>query len=173
MPAAPPNMLVVYTIAGVIFGLLFAGLARLAVAKRSRAAAAAFAIIGSLWSLIVGFFGLVAMLLWFATDHVITRSNENILQANVLSLILAVLIVLAVAGRARELAWRFALIIAGLSVLGFVLQVLPGLDQFNGEIIGLLLPAHLGMLAAMREFRRLSPSTPEDRMASGQALKAA
>jgi cytochrome bd-type quinol oxidase subunit 2 len=142
---------VLYTVIGLIFGGLFFFLARSA-ARGSRAALRSFAAIGGLWSLVVGYFGLVAMLLWFATDHTVTRSNENILQANFLSLILAVcLFAMAFGrGRGRSLALKTAYVIAGLSVLGFVLQVFPGLDQFNGEIIGLLMPAHIGMALALR-----------------------
>jgi hypothetical protein len=60
-----------------------------------------------------------------------------------------VVLILHVFGKARGFALRLALAVAGMSVLGFVLQILPGLDQFNGEIIGLLMPAHLGMAAAL------------------------
>jgi hypothetical protein len=151
MPVTPPDYHVLYTVIGLIFGGLFFFLARSA-ARGSRTALRSFAAIGGLWSLVVGFFGLVAMLLWFATDHTVTRSNENILQANFLSLILAVcLFAMAFGrGRGRSLALKTAYVIAGLSVLGFVLQVFPGLDQFNGEIIGLLMPAHIGMALALR-----------------------
>jgi hypothetical protein len=149
MPATPPDYHVLYTVVGLVFGCLFAFLGRTA-ARGSRAALRGLGIIGGLWSLIVGFFGLVAMLLWFVTDHTVTRANENILQANVLSLILAVLLIGLVFGRGRSAASKLAWTIAGVSVLGFIVQILPGLDQFNGEIIGLLLPAHIGLALALR-----------------------
>jgi hypothetical protein len=40
---------------------------------------------------------------------------------------------------------RAATTVAALAVAGFVLQVLPGLDQVNGEILALTLPAHFGL----------------------------
>ena len=141
--------------------MMFVLLARIAVSRNSRAARIAFTFVASSWSLVVGFFGLVAMLLWFGTDHTVTRANENLLQANILSLVLAVLLAVAVlSGRGRVIAFRLALVIAALSLLGFVLQILPGLDQFNGEIIGLLLPAHLGLAAALRDFNRTDRVRP-------------
>jgi hypothetical protein len=155
MPDAPPNRSVPYTAIGVLVAIMFVLLGRIAVSRNSKAARIAFVGAASTWSLVVGFFGLVAMLLWFGTDHTVTSSNENILQANILSLVLAVALAVAVlSGRGRRFAFRIALVVAVLSLIGFLLQILPGLDQFNGEIIGLLLPAHLGLAAALRDFVR-------------------
>ncbi|MDP9348458.1 MAG: hypothetical protein M3P24_04845, partial [Gemmatimonadota bacterium] len=41
----------------------------------------------------------------------------------------------------------------GLSVLGFVLQALPGLYQVNGPIIALALPSLLGLALALHRLR--------------------
>ncbi len=163
MPAAPPNRTIPYLLVSVLVGVAFILLARIATARNSRAARVAYVLATSSWSLLVGFFGLVSLLLWVATDHTITRTNENILQANVLSLILAVVLAIAIlTGRGRRAAFRLAAAAAFLSALGFVLQVLPGFDQFNGEIIALLLPAHLALLASIRDFRRVIPSLSGD-----------
>jgi TctA family transporter len=35
------------------------------------------------------------------------------------------------------------------ALLGLAIQVLPGIDQVNGEIIALLLPGHLALAWAM------------------------
>ena len=35
--------------------------------------------------------------------------------------------------------------VAGVAILGLLVQVLPGFDQVNGEVVALLLPAHLGL----------------------------
>ena len=57
---------------------------------------------------------------------------------------------------------RFALtsarIVAGLALLGFVLQLLPSLDQVNGSAIALALPLHLGVLALLTAID--SPAAP-------------
>jgi hypothetical protein len=54
--------------------------------------------------------------------------------------------------RGRETAARgrrVALMVAGLSLLGLVLKLLPGFDQVNAPIIALALPAQLGIAAAL------------------------
>jgi hypothetical protein len=43
-----------------------------------------------------------------------------------------------------------ALAVAALAVLGLLLEVLPGFDQVNHDILALMLPAHLGLLGALR-----------------------
>ena len=54
-------------------------------------------------------------------------------------------------GRAQKTAARVALVIAGLSVLGFLLQAFPTLDQVNGEIIALFAPVHVAAAVATIE----------------------
>jgi hypothetical protein len=39
--------------------------------------------------------------------------------------------------------------IAGIALIGFVMQVLPWFNQVNGEIIALTLPAHLAIAWAV------------------------
>jgi hypothetical protein len=106
------------------------------------------------WHLVVGIFGALLSALWLFTHHVYSYNNENLLQANDLSLVLAVMIFLSlrrrsdgkIVGRATEiLAW----IAASLAVLGFVVQILPAFYQVNGEIIAMILPAHVGIALAL------------------------
>ena len=51
--------------------------------------------------------------------------------------------------QAERVALRMARIVAGLSVFGFVLQLLPSLNQVNGSVIALVLPLHLGVVALL------------------------
>ena len=160
--AAAPNRVPLYLLLGVLIGLLFVLLARLSglLEHRSRAAGRPvragwarwlLALSAAAWSLVVGFFGLLVLLLWTATGHTFTYGNENLLQVNPLSLLLVALVPIALlarrAGRAARLA---ALATASLSVLGLLLKVLPGFDQMNHDIIALMVPAHLGMLASLQ-----------------------
>ncbi|MGQ0560318.1 MAG: Lnb N-terminal periplasmic domain-containing protein [Gemmatimonadota bacterium] len=142
LPESAPPLIVPFTIAGSVIAGLLLLLARVAWTRRRVALLLAIAI--GTWSLTVGLTGTVIALLWAFTDHVVTYSNENLMQANPLSLLLAVLAPAAVLGKAwvrRWAAW-FGLFVAGLSALGFLLQLLPQLDQVNGDIIGLLAPVH-------------------------------
>jgi hypothetical protein len=130
-------------------GLVIAGVILLAGVRRvdGRAGGGAFAWLATAWMAIAGIFGLVILGLWAATDHSFSYWNENLFQINPLLLVLAVMIPLAMRGSVTrtERAARWATVIAGLSVLGFLLQPLPGFTQSNGEIIGLAMPINLAI----------------------------
>ncbi|MDQ3223892.1 MAG: hypothetical protein M3Q75_10555, partial [Gemmatimonadota bacterium] len=51
-------------------------------------------------------------------------------------------------------------IVAGLSLVGLVLKVVPAFYQVNSEIIALALPIHLGVAVGVRQLIR-SRSTPK------------
>lgn len=106
------------------------------------------------WSLVAGFGGVALAGLWAFTDHIFSYRNENLFQLNPLSLIVMVFLLRVIwsrrksrdemLGRVRS-AYRWAVIVAGVSVAGFVLQVLPWFNQVNGDIIALVMPLHLGV----------------------------
>ncbi len=138
-----PRLVLWYLLAGLLIatGFYFIGRGLWTGARR-----VALAITIGLWSLVVGFFGLLIMLLWAFTDHAVTYYNENVLQANIFSLLLAVFVVSGMLWRRGERTMlRLALLVAGLSVLGFIIQAFPRLDQVNGEIIALLMPVHIAI----------------------------
>lgn len=108
------------------------------------------------WSVVAGVAGVLLAGLWAFTDHLYSYKNENVLQLNPLSLIVAVLLLRLMWKRRRfpdTAPSRFTigstLLVAGLSALGFVLQVFPAFDQVNGDVIALALPLHLGLLVAL------------------------
>ena len=113
-----------------------------------------FVLVAGIWSLVAGLSGLVMIVSHF-TAHEFMHWNENFLQANPLSLVLAVALVPAVfAGKWRRLATRAALLVAGVSVLGFVMQVVPGIDQVNGYHLAVTVPAHLAVAWGVRAMMR-------------------
>lgn len=142
LAAEAPNRVLLFTVIGVLIAALIVALARLA--RTNRKALVALAIVLAVLSFAIGFFGLLITLLWTFTDHVVTYRNENVLQANPISLAIAVLAPLALLATtwARRWAVWLALFMAGCSTLGFVVQIMPGFIQHNGEIIGLLMPVH-------------------------------
>ena len=143
VPAEAPNLLPAYLIAG----LIFAGVLALLGTMRNRWAHRVFVALAGVFELVIGLVGTIMLLLWLLTDHDVTYRNENVLQANSLSLVIFVALVALVLRRvwAPKIALRFAMVVAGLSVLGLLMQVLPQLDQANGEIIALLLPVHIAI----------------------------
>lgn len=138
----PPNRVIPFTIVGFLIGGLIVLLGR--GARNQRALAVTLGVIVTLWCLVTGVLGTIIAYLWAFTDHIVTYRNENVLQANSISLILMVFAAASLMGRpwARRWAVWFGLMIAGFSVLGFIAQIFPGFDQNNGEIIGLFMPIH-------------------------------
>jgi hypothetical protein len=96
------------------------------------------------WSLVAGMAGLGLALAWMFTDHTWWYRNENLLQASPFSLVLAALLVVGHFARGSAARWvaPAAFFVLGLSLLGFLVQPLPGFDQTNGEIIAFALPVH-------------------------------
>jgi hypothetical protein len=142
---APPRRIPAYLLVGVLIGGVIAGLGR--AARRSAAARLGYATLTGLWTLLTGLGGVVLAALWLFTDHAIAYRNENLFQLDPVSLPLIVLLpALAYGARwAARQAPRIAVAVAALSVLGFVLQVLPGVDQVNGIVIALALPSNLAL----------------------------
>ncbi len=149
VPDRAPDMLVWFLLAGIAIGgcfLLFGSMAGGSTARGATPWAGwLFVATGAGWSLIVGLAGMGLMLSWFLTDHYFLGLNENAFQANPVSLVVAPLLLLAATDRGRAWSRGSALAVAGLAVAGLALQVLPGVDQVNGEIVALAVPAHLGL----------------------------
>jgi hypothetical protein len=148
-----PNRTIWYLAAG----LLIAGLVLLLGWRRpwTGARKVGLLIVVGLWSIFGGFFGLLITLLWAFTNHSVTYYNENIVQVSVIQLPLAVFAIGAIArGWAVKTAARLALLIAGMSFLGFVFQIFPGFDQVNGEIIALMMPVHIAIAYVLSSPRK-------------------
>jgi hypothetical protein len=151
-PERPPDFTRWYLLAGVGGAALFLLLGSIP-ARWGRITSG---VLMAVWSLLIGLLGTLIAGLWAFTDHAVTYQNENVLQANPLSLLL----VLALLGLALHTRWaarlaaRVSLVVAGLSVLGLLIQVMPAFDQSNSDIIALLLPAHLAVAAVLTGWLR-------------------
>jgi len=156
--AAPPGMLIPALLLGLLVGGLLLGFGRSA-EEGSVLGRTGLALVGGAWFLIFGLLGTGLMAAWLFTDHVFWTWNENVFSINPLGLIVVPLLVLAAMNGRWERLAGIARILAGLSVLGLVLQVLPGFDQVNGEIAALVLPANLALALATDRLSRLSRAT--------------
>ena len=140
----PPTWWPYYLMAGILIGatLLMLG-ERLG---ESRGARLAFGIVGGAWELLAGLAGVLLAGLLF-TDHAAAHANENLFQANPLSVALAVLVPLMAIrrGRLSRLTMVLALAVGLIGVAGVVFKLVPGVRQVNGEIIALALPIHLAV----------------------------
>lgn len=140
--------------------------------RTSRGVRAALALPLGLTTLLTGFLGSLFLFFWLATDHEVAWHNENLLQTSPLSLAMLVVVF----GVLRDRAWArrafpiVAYALAGMSVLGLLLKVLPSFDQVNGEIIALLLPIWAG-IAAGSAFASRSPVSPAPPAQGGASAK--
>jgi hypothetical protein len=145
-------------------GLLIAGalVAMARAARRSALARMGFSAVSALWLLFAGVGGFVLVYLWAFTNHQIAYRNENMLQLSPLALPLILLVPCVAYGArwAARGAWVLAAAVAALSVLGFVAQVLPWLDQRNAQMIALALPINLALAWAVRTLTRRSGPSP-------------
>ena len=147
-PDTPPGLLAPMLAIGLAGAALVVFLAMRA---RHGAARWPLALTVALWSVVAGILGTLIVGLWAGTEHVFTYGNENVAQMNPLSLGLAALGAVAVLrGTLARAAAVLAMAIAAVSLAGFALQALPGLDQVNGPIIALCLPLHLAVAWALR-----------------------
>ncbi len=158
--AEPPFWTPFYLLAGLLIAGLLVLLGRKA--PGSRGARFGYAAISALWLLVAGTAGVLLVLLWTMTNHSIAYRNENLLQLSPLALPLVLLVpCLAYGARwAARPARLLAMAVAALSLLGFVLQVLPGLDQRNAQIVALALPVNLALAWTVRMLADRVPAAP-------------
>ena len=156
VPLAAPDFLFPLLLLGTALGAFFAGLGWVA-GEGKRWGRWALALSGAAWSTGVGVLGTALLLSWFFTDHVFWTLNENAFQANPISLMLAVVLAVMLIREALNRSGRragvwagmrvdaVAKVVAGVAIFGLCVQVLPGFDQVNGEVLAALLPAHVGL----------------------------
>jgi Domain of unknown function (DUF4105) len=170
LPASPPDQMVRNLAIGAVIAALLALLARAALAGR-RVARIAFTTIATIWAAISGILGVALVIAWTATRHIFIGHNENILQFDPLSLILAVVLPLAIArGRAVGAALTLTRVIAVVSLLGLAMQLLPWFNQENGAVIALALPANLALAWAVAELTAQRAGAPRRSTASRRVV---
>jgi hypothetical protein len=140
---APPKLWPLLIGVGLVAGAMFAWLG----VRAPRAAAVAYGV----WSIAIGFLGLLVTLLWTVTNHTAAYYNENILLFNPLWLILGVPLVMSTwSGRNSLWAQRLAMTVAGLGVVGLLAHVVQLSAQDNLPLIGMTLPPALAIAWVVR-----------------------
>jgi hypothetical protein len=169
IPAASANEMARNFGIGATIAAILALLAR-AARGGSRAARIGFSTAATVWAALNGILGVVLAIAWIATRHVFIGTNENLLQFNPLSLVVAVALPLAMArGRAVGTLRSMTKLIAMLAVVGLVMKALPWFNQVNGAIIALTLPAHLVLAAAAAVLVGQTQLSPSRRVSSRPA----
>ncbi len=149
---APPRWLLGFLAAGLLVGVLLSWLAFRAISHRGFRALYSIGI--ALWCLLIGVGGIVLACLWLFTDHNTSYRNENLFffdPVAILLVFLGPLLVYRVQWAVRP-ARLCAAFVAGFSLLGLVLQIVPGIDQVNGPIIAFALPPNLALSTGLLWF---------------------
>ncbi len=127
---------------GALVAGVLAAAAMLALGYRTRGRFAATAL-AMAWAVAAGFFGLLLLLLWIATQHVATHGNQNLFFTQPLWLGVAALIPLARSGRrARDRLLLLVRLSVALAVTGGILALTP-LGQPSGAIAAFAVPVCL------------------------------
>lgn len=131
----------------------------------------AFTTVATTWVALNGLLGVILIVGWTATRHVFMVHNENVLQFDPLSLVLAVVLPVAVLrGRATSAARTLSFVIAVIALVGLAMKLLPWFRQMNGEILVLTLPAHLALVWAVRTLAVPRATSPERTAAARRAV---
>ena len=139
--ASAPRLVWRLLVVGLVLAALVAGIRVMAVSRRG--AVWGLALVTAVWSLLCGLIGVLIVLAWTATRHVFWGWNENLFLVSPLSLLLVVLLpVTLLSGRAAHATRAVTLAVAALSLVGLVLALIPG-GQENRAIVALFLPLHL------------------------------
>ncbi|MEZ4456774.1 MAG: hypothetical protein R2882_09530 [Gemmatimonadales bacterium] len=111
----------------------------------------AFGSAAAAWAFFAGLGGLILAFLWALTDHRFSYGNENVLQLNALSLLLAFVLPSALwRGRVRlPLATRLAAAVVIVSAAGLLLNLIAG-AQSNRDMIAFILPIHAGLFLGLK-----------------------
>lgn len=158
LPPTPPTFAWTLLWVGLGGAGLLVGLARAAF-QRARGAPLVLGVLGAGLALGSGLLGALLVFSLF-TDHGFMHWNLNLFQVHPGHLLLGVLLPLyLVSGRGGWLLGRTSLALAGLSVLGLLLQGLGALNQGNADVLAWAVPLNLGYLLAVRSILR-RPGVP-------------
>lgn len=159
--AAEPNRVAWFGLVGLLWGGAIAALSARLIRRSNDAKNPAprfhagarwgVLILAGGWIMLSALAGWLLVYIWTLTDHAAARPNENVLQLSPLLLPLLVLLPQALWGRAWSARWALAFAAAALagSILGLLWKILPMMEQANGNLIALSLPAHAGLVWAM------------------------
>lgn len=134
-----------YLVVGVLVGSLLLGLGRLG--RRSLRGRWGFGVVSVGWTVVSGLGGVVLAALWALSAHRFSYWNENVLQLNLGALALAFVLPRAIwRGQSRyRQGVKLAAVVAAISALGLMFKIFPQMGQANLDMIGLILPVHLGV----------------------------
>ena len=158
-PSEAPNNLPYFLLVGLAMGGSFA-LLGFSTKRWKRLPRIKLGVLLALFGLLAGLIGLFFLLFWLFTDHIATHANANILQLPVIALAFTYYGVRVAFGNpaATGRAYKLARLCVGLSLLGLLAKISPGLNQDNLPIIAACFPMWLGIAVGLRYVAKSMPT---------------
>lgn len=152
LPIDPPERLSM----AALLGLTIAGIIAFLVDSRFKFLRRFLALFVTLWFLVGGVLGTALLLAGTVTKHASYMGhNLTLWQLNPLLLIAAVVVPYGLFKQhASSFARTIAIVVAALSIVGALLQLVPALAQRSGMVILVILPVHIAIAAAMFRMNR-------------------
>jgi hypothetical protein len=148
----PPKRFIPLLIVGVLLG---AGMCGFGFARNKWLRRLAASLI-FFWSLVGTLAGIILLYFWFFTPHAPTARNENILLLH--PLMAGLLVMVPMFRRMAKPAMILGLVIAALSVLAVLINLIPFFTQVNDQMLALIVPANLGLATGLYfAYQRQSP----------------
>jgi hypothetical protein len=147
MPSEPPEWLMM----AALLGLTLAGTIAVLADARGRVTRVLLASLVALWYFVGGVLGTALLLAGTVTWHEpYMGKNTTLLQLHPLLLVASVAVPIALLRHARtRAAFGVSTTIAALSVVGVLLQVVPGLSQRSGVVLAVTVPVHIALAIAV------------------------
>jgi hypothetical protein len=154
MPEQAPSRVPIALVLGVVLAALIVLLAG------ASAAVARFTVgvFSALWFSLGGLLGTALLLAGTVTRHLpYMGSNLTVLQLHPLMLLAAVIVTMALwRGVWVRAAVGVSALIALLSLVGLLLQLVPSLSQQSGVVLAVVVPVHVAFALAVQRFRARS-----------------
>lgn len=170
LPTNPPS----YIVLAVLVGLTLASLVASIADARSNAAHLTLAIAVAIWYGVCGTLGTALLLAGTVTKHApYMGANASLFAIHPLILVAAILVPVSfLRGRRSTAANGISMVVAGLSVCGLVLQLMPAFRQGSGVIFALVVPVHVAIAFAVSRLSENGTTTPAPKPADAAKLAA-
>lgn len=134
-----------------VLGFVLAALVVLLAGVRAGVARLVLGAFSALWFGLGGLLGTALLMAGTVTKHLpYMGANHTMLQLHPLMLVAAVVVTMALwRGTRRQSAVGVSALVALLSVVGLVLQLMPSLYQQNGVVLAVVVPVHLAFTIAL------------------------